>query len=573
MSTTPDTTERTPRPSEPLALLAALIVRQRDPSWLAAPVSHLASPEAPSPERLSRLKARLLPEFEALLEDAMKRGRPPREERTCDENRLLRELVALVPREFWQSLRGERRMALVGAQERLREEAGITQAQFCTMLDIPERTLRSWKEKGSKPPSEPERHPGPGSKPKRRGKPTGRFDLERVVPGSQLMADTSPWTLFGTPLHIVAAQDPGWRKERLWESFAVHRKEDSELVVETLRVALESGTQVVTDQGKPYVSERTVEALDALDCEHAPQKEGCPTDKSPKERAFRTVKDALEPIRELTNDVARVVPALRDPEFARAAGRILLATFLRVYETAPGGQGHPLTGRDREELDAIAAEQRVRARAEHRSVRLTLGSIHRSYSFPGSSESFIRAHRDHALEDIQEAERRLRAKVSDPDIRLSDRYFAGILRNVRDENQPRRRRERAEQIVRSKARRELRKGRAEERHHEMLLRDHPERVLAEGLDLVSAHWIAGEQRLFVGGRGLGTYRLRQALRSMADENVYTVRDRAEAAWRTWTAERPQTSRRETEAIRAAFDRVRAEYVTDPSSVPLPALLA
>jgi len=573
VSTTPAAAERTPRPSEALALVAARIVRQYEASWLSAAASHLASPEAPSSERLSRLKARLLPQFEALLEDAMQPGRPPREEDTSDENRLLRELVALVPRDFWQSLRGERRAALIGAQERLREETGMTQAQFCAWLDIPERTFRSWKEKNSEPRAEPERGPDPSSKRKRRGKPTGRFDLEAVAPGTQLMADTSPWTLFGTPLQIVGVQDPGWRKERLWESFAVHTKEDSELVVETVREALEPGMQVVTDQGKPYISQRTVEALDALECEHAPQKEGCPTEKSPKERAFLTVKGALEPIRELTNDFARAVPRLRDPDFARAAGRILLSVFLRVYETAPGGGRHPLAGRDREELDAIAGEQRERARAERRSVRLTLQAIHRSYGFPGSLESFIRAHRDHALEDIQEAERRLRAKVSDPEVSLSDRYFAGILRNVRDENQPRRRHERERRLTRSEERREIRESRAEDRHRERLTREHPDAVLAEGLDLVSAHWFDDEQRLFARGRGLGTYRLHQALRSMASENPYTVRGRAEAAWEAWTAQRSDASAQELEAVRAVFDRLRSEYETDPSSVPLSALLA
>lgn len=569
--------KRTSPPSEKLALLSALIARDYDSSWISRPVSQLASPDAPRPEKLSRLRARLQPKFEALVEESMRPGRPPRKEDPADENRLLRQLLALVPREVWRELRGERRLELVRAQERLSDEAGITQAQFCEMLGLPGRTLRSWKEKEKRPDPPPQRRADPEreNKKKRRrgGESTGRFDLEVTMPGQQLMADTSAWTLFATPLRIVGVQDPGWRKKRLWESFAIHHTEDSELVVKTVAAALRPGMQLVCDQGKPYVSGRTIEAIDALDCEHAPQKEGSPTEKSPKERAFRTVKDALEPIRKLTDDLACAIPALRDARFARAAGRILLAAFLRVYETAPRDGGHPLAAREREELDAIAEEQRERARAETRSVRLTLEQIHRAYRFPGSAEAFIRAHRNHALEDIQEAERRLRPRLADPQISASDRYFAGILRNVRDENLPRRRRERERQLAESKQRRELEESRREERRREALLCEQPDVVLAEGLELVSAHWIAAEERLYSGGRGLGTCRLHQALRSMASENAYTLRDRAEAVWRAWAARRPAAKRAELDAIRSVFERVRANYERDPASVPLAELLA
>lgn len=61
-----------------LALVAAAIVKAHDPSWLARPVAHLARQSGVRPERVSRLQAKLLGPFLALLERASRRERPPR---------------------------------------------------------------------------------------------------------------------------------------------------------------------------------------------------------------------------------------------------------------------------------------------------------------------------------------------------------------------------------------------------------------------------------------------------------------------------------------------------------------
>ena len=101
-------------------------------------------------------------------------------------------------------------------------------------------------------PAEPEDAEEEEKKKRRKRKPvaTGRFDLEVILPGQQVAADTSPWTLFGVPLQIVAGQDPGNRKEKLWESFAVDTHESSKLIVEVLEKALNEkpGMQVPPEQ-------------------------------------------------------------------------------------------------------------------------------------------------------------------------------------------------------------------------------------------------------------------------------------------------------------------------------------
>jgi hypothetical protein len=325
--------------------------------------------------------------------------------------------------------------------------------------------------------------------------------------------------------------------------------------------------QLICDQGSPYMSETTREAIETLECEHAPQKEGTPTEKAPKERAFRTVKDALKPLSELTAKIAKRVPAPRSGCFARALGRILLSSFLRVYEAAPRQGVHPLDGRCPTELEAIAQEQRERARADTRSVRLALAEIHREYHLPGCAESFVRAHRHHALEDIQEAERRLRRKACRCAVKACDRYFAGILRNVREENRERRRQERQRRIHLAQQQRELQKMHQERERQSLLLREQPELALEEGLDMVNAQWSERDGALLAAGRGLGTHRIAQALESLSSTNAHLARDRAEAVWRAWVSARPLAAQR-LAAVRAAFHAKLSRYL-----VPAPSLAA
>jgi len=561
--------ERAQKPSLMLAFVCALVVSAYDRRWLSGTVKSFVPEGGPSLERLSRLKARLAPDFEALVRKASRRGRPPRKNGSEDESLLLREVLALVPRRTWRYMPRPERRRLVEVQRRLKEEHGLTEKRFCELLGISGRTFRSWKRPRPERPA-PEATPTADTEeeqPKKKRKPvaTGRFDLEVVLPGQQLAADTSPWRLFGVPLQVVATQDPGSRREKLWESFTVDVRENSEIIAGVLEKALSEkpGTQVVTDQGTPYMSAETARAIEELQCEHAPQKEGTPTDKATLERSFRTVKDALEPLSELTKAIADRLPALRDGAFARAVGRVLLGVFLRVYEAAPREGGHPLEGRDRRELEIIAQEQRERARAENRSRRLLLGEIHAAYDFPGSVERFRRAHRHHALEDIQEAERRLRRSACRCKLRACDLYFAGILRNVRDENERARQRERHAELRRLRQQREFAHQHRERRDRDQLVRDHPEDVLAEALDLIAAQWLPGENALLARGRGPGRAQSHAALDSMRRHDPHAVRDRAEAGWRAWARENTREPGH-LAAVRRVFDAV-----LEPFLAPVP----
>ena len=568
--------ERAQKPSLILALLCALVVSAYNRRWLSGPVKSFVPEGGPPLERLSRLKARLLEDFEKLLRRACRRGRPPREPGCDDESLLLRELLTLVPRRTWTYMPRHQRQRLLEAQRRLKEEHGLTEKRFCELLGISERTFRSWKAPRPQPPVSAD---GPAEsedaaaeeeekkRKKRKSVATGRFDLEVLLPGQQVAADTSPWTLFGVPLQIVAGQDPGNRKQKLWESFAVDTHENSKLIVEVLQKAVSDkpGMQVVTDQGTPYMSAETERAIEGLECEHAPQKEGTPTEKATLERSFRTVKDALKPLSELTKAIADRFPALREGELARAVGRLLLGVFLRVYEAAPRGGGHPLEGRDRQELEIISQEQRERARAENRSKRLLLTEIHAAYDFPGSAQRFIRAHRRHALEDIQEAERRLRRNACRCKVRACDRYFAGILHNVRDENERERHRQRQAELRRFCQQREFAQARHERRARDRIVREHPEVVLAEALDLLAAQWLPKENALLADGRGPGRAQSHAALDSMTSQDPHSVGDRAEAVWTAWVGESALDSR-QISAVRGVFDVELGRFLAPPPSI-------
>jgi hypothetical protein len=523
-----------------LASLSALIVASFNPKWLAAPVTQLVERHKISPERLSRLKARLLSPLEALVERATRRGRPPVPPLPADESNVLKALLAVVPPEAWTYLNKQRRATLVQTQERLHREYGLPAARFCQLLGIRPRTFRRWKATATVPvPLTPV--PEAAAPPQPERKNVGRFDLEVTAPGLQTVADTTRWELFGVPLSVVAAQDPGDRKAKLWESFAIEEAENAHMVVQVLTEALRDkpGAQCVVDQGTPYLATVTTEALEKLEVEHAPQKEGTPTDKATKERAFGMVKKALKPVADLTCRLAQKLPQLRRPELAKALGRLLLATYLRVYEMAPRIGGHPLHGENPETLRAIVEEQRENARAEIRSKRLTLAAIHEAYDFPGGVSKFIRAHRGHALEDIQEAERRFRTQAQEikkkVPIHNYHRYFAAVLRDVAERGRARRANLRAAKLAYARQEKELAEDQKVAQARQWQSREHPDDHLEDGLGFVALHWRPTNQALLAGGRGYGTRFIRTALESMHRQDPTTVRDRAEARWKIWAA--------------------------------------
>jgi len=540
-------------------------------TWLAAPVKTLSvAASGPSPERLSRLRAQLQPRFEELLGEATRRGRPPRPPEATDESVLLRELLALVPRETWSFLATDQKLRLVEAHARLKEEHGLSAKRFCDLLGISERTFRGWKRKLSKPAKDstspgatddPESASSDDSDERKNNRATGRFDLEVTLPGVQTVADTTYWEFLDVPLRVVGTQDPGQRKERLWESFAIDTSEDSDLVIQAIAEATKDreGSQVITDQGSPYMSEATEAALETLECEHAPQREGRPTDKATKERAFRTVKEALAPVVDLSRRLARRFPVLKKPSLARRIGKLLLSVYLHVYEAAPRVAGHPLAGRDAEELRAIVEEQRDKARMEGRSKRLLLKAIHREYHLNGSPERFVRTYRDHALEDIQQAERELRRKACRCRTRACDQYFGGILRNVAEKNGQRRSQERRLVLRQAEQRRWLKQGTDLLRQRRQLGREDPHALLAEGLDLIAIQWQADTESLFAGGEGLGVALLGMALSGIESQDELAVPDRAEAAFQLWRARRPGDSAGLQDAVHDILRRELAPF--------------
>jgi hypothetical protein len=569
----PSCQESPPKPSLLLALLCAGIVAAYDRTWLARPVSALIPDGGPRPDRLSRLKAGLLPAFAALLDQATRRGRPrvPAPSPEARSGRLAGALLAVATRllaEGGLPLRRRRAQEqLVCAYDRLREAHGATEREFCAALALSERTFRSWRTRPPAPPP-PASPPRPPSPP-RNDRATGRFSLDTTAPETQLGGDTTDLRLLGVDLKLVAAQDLGAREQRLWEAFALDERETADLVAEVLADAAagREGLQFVTDQGKPFMAQAARDAYDALGVEHAPQREGAPTEKATVERAFLTVKDALAPLLVLTNRLADAIPSLRQPQLARHLGTLLLAVFLRVYAAGRRHLVHPLTGHDPDALRATIEEQRDRARAEHRSVRLFLEAIHDEYAMPGSRESFVRTFRRYPLEDLRVAERRFRLYACRCVAHLCDRYFAAVVRDVHEQGRARRAAEWHAARAAADARRVAQA--AEVRAAE--LEQHPERRLTEGLDVLEETWLPDQRRFLADGRVAAVW-LRRAVVVIHLCDPLGARDVVEAHWRSWLAGRPQIPRMLCDAIRAVLTKVMAHILGPNESPHSPAAL-
>jgi hypothetical protein len=436
----------------------------------------------------------------------------------------------------------------------LKEEHGISCAEFCRALGLSTRTVRDWARRGvAAPKAEEPRNPPPPAGDRREG----RFDLAVTLPGLQAMGDTTNLSLFGVPLKVVALQDPGARHERPWEAFAVDTEENHRIVLDVVDAALSGspGVQVLVDQGTPYMAEATKTALEDLDLFHEPQKEGTPTEKATLERSFGVVKTCLAPILSLTDKLAELVPALRSEDLAKAAGRLLLAAYLKVHTTASRARE---TGRpdDPQVLAAIAEAQRERAVAEHRSAKLLLEGIFDRYGFAGSKRAFVRVHRHHLVEDIEEAERRLALQATRGGILHWERYFAAILRNVREGRREARERQASARRRAARERSEAERTRRRWQAHETALDEDPVRRIAEGLSLVAAQYRPEKEALFNDGVGPGTREIRTGLAAVAERAPGAVADHAENAWRAFLSDTEE--RRPLPAVRRVLDRLLAE---------------
>jgi hypothetical protein len=532
-----------------LALVCASIVADYDRSWLARPVAQLIPDGGPRADRLSRLKAKLVGVFADLVEAATRRGRRPSSPRD-DRAPVLGALLAVATRLLALSAVPVRRRAvqdeLVCAFDRVRAEHGVTARDFCGALALSERTFRSWQDRPPAPP--PAAPPAPPSPPPK-DRNTGRFDLAKTAPDTQLGGDTTDLSVLGVPLKLVGVQDVGDRERCLFDAFAVEPRECSTLVERVVAEAADglAGVQFITDQGTPYVAEAALQAYDAIGVEHAPQREGTPTEKATVERGFGTIKNALAPILALLDRVGAARPQLQKPQLAKHVATLLVATFLRVYAAGRRHLGHPLDGHDPDVLRTIVEEQRANARAEDRSVRLFLEAIHAEYAMPGSAEAFVRAHRRYPLEDLHDAERRFRPHACRCQVRVCDRYFAAVGRDVHDKNRARRAAERA----RRRAAGDQRRARADADRRAAQLDAHPELRLHEGLDVLADTWQPDTRRFLLDGQ-LARAWLRRAVEIFAAREPGGFVDCIEAHLRTWLTARPTLSTPLCAAVRGAL---------------------
>jgi len=539
------------KPSTLLALVCLGIVHRLRRNWVALDIKRAADREGVSPERVSRLVSRALPCFERTMRCLVRRGRPPRDhrgsllERELVRTRSLLSVASAILKHV--KLRRSAVGALViGSFRRLAGEQRITQKQFCDALGLSPRTLRHWLSTNARlsqpPPPRDKTQPRKRRRPPRRP----RFSFDIAFPETQFAADTSNLQAFGVPLKLIASQDVGGRHQNLLDSVLVSQEESADLVVELLKRTLlgRPGAQLITDQGTPYLAEKTREALEELDVEHAVQKEADPTAKATIERAFLTAKSIARPLLSLTNRLSETIPSLKDGALARAAAILVLTTILRAYQAGARATRRTLDLRGTANIDALArrAEQsRVRARADFRSTRLLLADIHAAYGFPGRVDRFIRTFRKMPLRSIQYAEKVLSRCMRDPKytVRNPPGFFATVVRDhamrFYEEQEERLRRDRKTAVFRKRLFHEM----AEREAHFNFIREHPAKWLARALRLLASSFDPEHDRLFLGG--LGFHSVRGAWQLLLSRYAGAARDVASSVFSDFAKNPPKTS--------------------------------
>jgi hypothetical protein len=494
-----------------------------------------------SAQRLSRLATRALEPFAGALALLTRRGRPPtdRDEPALErDNAILSALLESAQGllAFLSHRRTDVRALVLGTWLRLHEaHPTLSMKRFCEAMALSPRTLRHWLRTQPRELSPPRRDAGtadptsPRTRPPRRA----RFRFDVVLPETQLAADTTDLCAFGVPLKLLAVQDVGGRDQDLLDAVLVEQTENADLVAKVVARACTElpGAQLLTDQGSPYMAQHTLEKLDALELEHAPQKEGDPIGKATVERAFGTVKTILQPLLDITNDLAARVPALSSPELAQAAATVLVAALLRAYQAGARAARRALAQRgaiEPEQLARAAREQRELARAHERSSRLILARVHETYAMPGAPQTFVNALRRYAPETLLEAEKRFATQVHRDDIRDRKSYFAAIVRKVADER--RRTRVREQRLREDDERRERheREHNAQQAHYH----DHPLELLRDALGALADEWLPAARELLLRGRGLGHAWMHKALGRLVElHGPLAARDLASAVVR------------------------------------------
>lgn len=499
------------KPSILLVLVCLAVVHRLRPEWISVTLEKAARDECVSPQHLSRLCSRAIGLFQSALDTLTRIGRPTREmeeDSAVRKNALSCSLLGVATSILKHvSLRKPAIRALViGAFLRLKQEhPELTRKNFCEALVLSTRTFRHWMAHQSKtefvspvaPPSEKKRPP-------KRQPRRSRFGFDVTLPDTQIAADTTDLRAFQIPLKLVAAQDIGGRDQDLLDSVIVDYHESADLVVEAITKAVgdRRGQQVLTDQGTPYMATATRDALDELGAEHAPQKEGDPQGKATVERAFGTVKQIAGPLLDLTNRVAKAVPALRKPDVAKAVATLVLTALLKAYQAgarAARRADEQRAGICADELADLAEHSREKARAETRSVRLLLTAIHCDYHIDRPIAAFIRTMRRFPLPVLKEAERAFSLQVHRDDIRDRAAYFAAIARRCNDAHQQKlagQRRQKEENERRDCDRREV------DAMYSAWQVD-PATWLNDALGALAQQWIPDRGQLLAGGAGIG----------------------------------------------------------------------
>jgi hypothetical protein len=493
------------------------------PEWLNISLAQAARKEEQSPERISRLVSRAITGFEAVLAHLCKRGRPARadaDDHLQTEHELMVELLKVCSSLLRTVSLDNRQVRdlVVGAWHRLSGLPAMTKGRFCNALSLSRRTLYEWlracPKDGSPAPRVPQAQQPPAPRRRRRRR---SFDFDLVLPDTQLGADTTDIGAFGVPLKLIAAQDIGGRDEDLFDAVLVDEHESAERVVAVLTDALAgmAGAQVITDQGSPYMAKATKEALEALQVEHAPTREGDPCGKATLERAFRTAKDIARPLLSLTNQLAQAVPALKEPDLAKATVKTVFCTIIRAYQHGARAARAALSVRghiDPKTLGELAAQSRELARATARSARLLLEHVHALYDLPGCARKFVNTLHGYPLAVLHHAERLFRAQVHRDDIRDRRSYFAAIVKRLDDEHAARMAWERAQQND------DARRDHAQREYDAAIAayQQDPASWLFDALGLIATQWQPRLQALFADGVGLGSAYLYRALTRIID---------------------------------------------------------
>jgi hypothetical protein len=541
------------------------LVRRLRPDWVALPVSEAARQCSERPERVARLATRVRPDLEALVATMTRRGRPPaapQVEPAVTNAAITTALLALAT-DLLAHLRwrgSALRALVVGAYLRLQEQhPALTQQRFCATLNLASRTLRHWLSHppdAAPLPADPVAPPPLPKTPRPRPLRRPHFGLQEVLPGTQFAADTTDLSCCGVPLKLMATQDVGDRHQHLLDAIIVAPHESAATIAALATESLADlpGAQLLTDQGTPYLARVLRETLEALEVEHAPQREANPQAKSTLERAFGSLKGIAAPLFAATDRLAEHWVSLRRHDLATTVATLVLTALLKAYQAGARAADREQAARQGLPIEALtqaAREHREQARAEDRSKVLLLQHVHDAYAITRPLVRFRRALRRFPLEVLQRAEQAFRTQVHRDDIRDRASYFIAIVQRFHEEYLREQARQQAAEAARQQGRRDQQQHLAQQAARQA----HPDIWLQEALESLAHQWRPASHELLYEGRGLGRSWLHGAIAALlARHGPQPTRDLAEGVFTAFrVAVEPRVGAEALAAVRALFD--------------------